>query len=123
MSIMHVSSVKCGRIQVDAVMVTVSDMVKSSQKLSHFVHRSCTLLPPVMTFLRRNQMYWLFRRRPICTITDRATQEMSADRSAACSGHSLTSNTHENYVDRDENSVEEFSSHYFNTVFKKGDMI
>ncbi|XP_044502392.1 uncharacterized protein LOC123223313 isoform X4 [Mangifera indica] len=64
-----VSSVKCGRIQVDAVMVTVSDMVKSSQKLSHFVHRSCTLLPPVMTFLRRNQMYWLFRRRPICTST------------------------------------------------------
>lgn len=56
-------------------------------------------------------------------VSERATQGMSADRSAACSGHSLTSNTHENYLDRDENSVEEFSSHYFNTVFKKGDMI
>lgn len=42
-------------------------------------------------------------------VSDRATQGMSADRSADCSGHSLTSITHENCLDIDENSSEEFS--------------
>ncbi|XP_019417834.1 PREDICTED: RNA pseudouridine synthase 7 isoform X2 [Lupinus angustifolius] len=41
----YVSAVKCGRIQVDGEMVPVSYMVKSSQKISHFVHRH---EPPVM---------------------------------------------------------------------------
>jgi hypothetical protein len=31
--------VKCGRIQVDGEMVPVSYVVKSSQKISHFLHR------------------------------------------------------------------------------------
>ncbi|XLS74532.1 hypothetical protein HN51_031397 [Arachis hypogaea] len=34
-----VSAVKCGRIQVDGERVPVSYIVKSSQKISHFVHR------------------------------------------------------------------------------------
>ncbi|XLV01247.1 hypothetical protein S245_015584, partial [Arachis hypogaea] len=34
-----VSAVKCGRIQVDGERVLVSYIVKSSQKISHFVHR------------------------------------------------------------------------------------
>ncbi|XP_031277327.1 RNA pseudouridine synthase 7 isoform X2 [Pistacia vera] len=41
-------------------------------------------------------------------VSDCATQGMSADRSAACSGHSLTSITHENFLDKDETSSEEF---------------
>ncbi|KAK1567128.1 hypothetical protein Q3G72_008454 [Acer saccharum] len=41
----YVSAVKCGRIQVDGEMVPVSYIVKSSQKISHFVHRH---EPPVM---------------------------------------------------------------------------
>ncbi|RYR34558.1 hypothetical protein Ahy_A10g049506 [Arachis hypogaea] len=36
---MLVSAVKCGRIQVDGERVPVSYIVKSSQKISHFVHR------------------------------------------------------------------------------------
>ncbi|RYR66699.1 hypothetical protein Ahy_A03g012761 [Arachis hypogaea] len=42
---MLVSAVKCGRIQVDGERVPVSYIVKSSQKISHFVHRH---EPPVM---------------------------------------------------------------------------
>ncbi|XLU81501.1 hypothetical protein S245_004921, partial [Arachis hypogaea] len=34
-----VSAVKCGRVQVDGERVPVSYIVKSSQKISHFVHR------------------------------------------------------------------------------------
>ncbi|KAL1347207.1 hypothetical protein HN51_020697 [Arachis hypogaea] len=41
----YVSAVKCGRIQVDGERVPVSYIVKSSQKISHFVHRH---EPPVM---------------------------------------------------------------------------
>ncbi|KAI4336356.1 hypothetical protein L6164_014892 [Bauhinia variegata] len=41
----YVSAVKCGRIQVDGEMVPVSYIVKSSQKISHFLHRH---EPPVM---------------------------------------------------------------------------
>ncbi|XP_057423384.1 RNA pseudouridine synthase 7 [Lotus japonicus] len=41
----YVSAVKCGRIQVDGEMVPVSYVVKSSQKISHFLHRH---EPPVM---------------------------------------------------------------------------
>ncbi|KAK9278153.1 hypothetical protein L1049_027712 [Liquidambar formosana] len=41
----YVSSVKCGRIQVDGQIVPVSYIVQSSQKISHFVHRH---EPPVM---------------------------------------------------------------------------
>ncbi|KAJ0112608.1 hypothetical protein Patl1_01277 [Pistacia atlantica] len=41
-------------------------------------------------------------------VSDCATQGMSADRSAACSGHSLTSITRENFLDKDETSSEEF---------------
>ncbi|KAJ0052890.1 hypothetical protein Pint_01234 [Pistacia integerrima] len=41
-------------------------------------------------------------------VSDCATQGMSADRSALCSGHSLTSITHENFLDKDETSSEEF---------------
>ncbi|XP_020232921.1 RNA pseudouridine synthase 7 isoform X2 [Cajanus cajan] len=41
----YVGAVKCGRIQVDGEMVPVSYIVKSSQKISHFVHRH---EPPVM---------------------------------------------------------------------------
>ncbi|RYQ94141.1 hypothetical protein Ahy_B08g089025 isoform A [Arachis hypogaea] len=41
----YVSAVKCGRIQVDGERVSVSYIVKSSQKISHFVHRH---EPPVM---------------------------------------------------------------------------
>ncbi|XP_073225365.1 RNA pseudouridine synthase 7 isoform X2 [Cicer arietinum] len=41
----YVSAVKCGRIQVDGEMVPVSYLVKSSQKISHFLHRH---EPPVM---------------------------------------------------------------------------
>ncbi|KAH7578541.1 hypothetical protein ACOSP7_000142 [Xanthoceras sorbifolium] len=41
----YVNAVKCGRIQVDGEMVPVSYIVKSSQKISHFVHRH---EPPVM---------------------------------------------------------------------------
>ncbi|XLU98295.1 hypothetical protein S245_012635, partial [Arachis hypogaea] len=40
-----VSAVKCGRIQVNGERVRVSYIVKSSQKISHFVHRH---KPPVM---------------------------------------------------------------------------
>ncbi|XP_062115860.1 RNA pseudouridine synthase 7 isoform X2 [Humulus lupulus] len=40
-----VSAVKCGRIQVDGEMVPVSYVVKSSQKISHFLHRH---EPPVL---------------------------------------------------------------------------
>ncbi|XLR44369.1 hypothetical protein S83_029029, partial [Arachis hypogaea] len=40
-----VSAVKCGRIQVDGERVPVSYIVKSSQKISHFVHRH---EPPVI---------------------------------------------------------------------------
>ncbi|RYR73485.1 hypothetical protein Ahy_A02g007842 [Arachis hypogaea] len=36
---MLVSAVKCGRVQVDGERVPVSYIVKSSQKISHFVHR------------------------------------------------------------------------------------
>lgn len=43
----YVSAVKCGRIQVDGEMVPVSYIVKSSQKISHFVHRH---EPPVMAW-------------------------------------------------------------------------
>ncbi|PKI37093.1 hypothetical protein CRG98_042527 [Punica granatum] len=35
----YVSAVKCGRIQVEGKMVPISYPVKSSQKISHFVHR------------------------------------------------------------------------------------
>ncbi|QHO38216.1 Pollen-specific protein [Arachis hypogaea] len=42
---MLVSAVKCGRIQVNGERVRVSYIVKSSQKISHFVHRH---KPPVM---------------------------------------------------------------------------
>ncbi|KAM1025545.1 hypothetical protein ACFX14_038582 [Malus domestica] len=42
----YVSAVKSGRIQVEGVMVPVSYIVKTSQKISHFVHRH---EPPVMT--------------------------------------------------------------------------
>ncbi|MED6148717.1 hypothetical protein PIB30_055485 [Stylosanthes scabra] len=41
----YVNAVKCGRIQVDGEKVPVSYIVKSSQKISHFVHRH---EPPVM---------------------------------------------------------------------------
>ncbi|KAJ8772466.1 hypothetical protein K2173_027643 [Erythroxylum novogranatense] len=41
----YVNAVKCGRIQVDGEMVPVSYIVKSSQKISHFLHRH---EPPVM---------------------------------------------------------------------------
>lgn len=41
----YVSAVKCGRIQVDGKMVPVSYVVKSSQKISHFLHRH---EPPVL---------------------------------------------------------------------------
>ncbi|KAF9605220.1 hypothetical protein IFM89_014333 [Coptis chinensis] len=41
----YVSAVECGRIQVDGEMVPVSYVVKSSQKISHFLHRH---EPPVM---------------------------------------------------------------------------
>ncbi|GMN56577.1 hypothetical protein TIFTF001_025696 [Ficus carica] len=41
----YVSAVKCGRIQVDGEMVPVSYVVKSSQKISHFLHRH---EPPVL---------------------------------------------------------------------------
>ncbi|MED6198277.1 hypothetical protein PIB30_064643 [Stylosanthes scabra] len=41
----YVNAVKCGRIQVDGERVPVSYIVKSSQKISHFVHRH---EPPVM---------------------------------------------------------------------------
>ncbi|KAL5724428.1 hypothetical protein ACHQM5_007694 [Ranunculus cassubicifolius] len=43
----YVSAVKCGRIQVDGEIVPVSYVVKSSQKISHFVHRH---EPPVMAW-------------------------------------------------------------------------
>lgn len=43
----YVSAVKCGRIQVDGEIVPVSHVVKSSQKISHFVHRH---EPPVMAW-------------------------------------------------------------------------
>ncbi|KAH9770081.1 RNA pseudouridine synthase 7 [Citrus sinensis] len=43
----YVSAVKCGRIQVDGEMVPVSYTVKSSQKISHFLHRH---EPPVMAW-------------------------------------------------------------------------
>ncbi|XP_065872853.1 RNA pseudouridine synthase 7 [Euphorbia lathyris] len=43
----YVSAVKCGRIQVDGQMVPVSYIVKSSQKISHFLHRH---EPPVNAF-------------------------------------------------------------------------
>ncbi|KAJ0052889.1 hypothetical protein Pint_01233 [Pistacia integerrima] len=43
----YVSAVKCGRIQVDGEMVPVSYIVKSSQKISHFLHRH---EPPVMAW-------------------------------------------------------------------------
>ncbi|TQE12905.1 hypothetical protein C1H46_001551 [Malus baccata] len=43
----RVSAVKSGRIQVDGEMVPVSHIVKTSQKISHFVHRH---EPPVMTW-------------------------------------------------------------------------
>ncbi|KAK6924629.1 Pseudouridine synthase, RsuA/RluA-like [Dillenia turbinata] len=43
----YVSAVKCGRIQVDDEMVPVSYIVKSSQKISHYVHRH---EPPVMAW-------------------------------------------------------------------------
>ncbi|XP_022921409.1 RNA pseudouridine synthase 7-like [Cucurbita moschata] len=42
-----VDAVKCGRIQVDGEMVPVSYIVKSSQKISHFLHRH---EPPVMAW-------------------------------------------------------------------------
>ncbi|KAL8056504.1 hypothetical protein ABFX02_04G123300 [Erythranthe guttata] len=41
----YVSAVKSGRIQVDGQIVTVSYIVRSSQKISHFLHRH---EPPVM---------------------------------------------------------------------------
>ncbi|PON95707.1 Pseudouridine synthase [Trema orientale] len=41
----YVSAVKCGRIQVDGQKVPVSYIVKSSQKISHFLHRH---EPPVL---------------------------------------------------------------------------
>lgn len=43
----YVSAVKCGRIQVDGELVPVSYIVKSSQKISHFLHRH---EPPVMAW-------------------------------------------------------------------------
>ncbi|XP_044494285.1 RNA pseudouridine synthase 7 isoform X2 [Mangifera indica] len=43
----YVSAVKCGRIQVDGEMVPVSYIVKSSQKISHFLHRH---EPPAMAW-------------------------------------------------------------------------
>ncbi|XP_015866947.3 RNA pseudouridine synthase 7 [Ziziphus jujuba] len=43
----YVDAVKCGRIQVDGQMVPVSYIVKSSQKISHFLHRH---EPPVMAW-------------------------------------------------------------------------
>ncbi|XP_027330461.1 RNA pseudouridine synthase 7 isoform X1 [Abrus precatorius] len=41
----YVSAVQCGRIQVDGEIVPVSYIVKSSQKISHFLHRH---EPPVL---------------------------------------------------------------------------
>ncbi|KAF7834067.1 RNA pseudouridine synthase 7 [Senna tora] len=43
----YVNAVECGRIQVDGEMVPVSYVVKSSQKISHFLHRH---EPPVMAW-------------------------------------------------------------------------
>ncbi|KAK4750685.1 hypothetical protein SAY87_004167 [Trapa incisa] len=43
----YVNAVKCGRIQVDGERVHVSYILKSSQKISHFLHRH---EPPVMAF-------------------------------------------------------------------------
>ncbi|XP_010536597.1 PREDICTED: RNA pseudouridine synthase 7 [Tarenaya hassleriana] len=43
----YVSAVKCGRIQVDGEFVPVSYVVRSSQKISHFLHRH---EPPVMSW-------------------------------------------------------------------------
>ncbi|CAA7021469.1 unnamed protein product [Microthlaspi erraticum] len=42
----YVGAVKCGRIKVDGEIVPVSYIVKSSQKITHFLHRH---EPPVMT--------------------------------------------------------------------------
>lgn len=42
----YVSAVKCGRIRVDGEMVPVSYIVKTSEKISHFLHRH---EPPVLT--------------------------------------------------------------------------
>ncbi|CAL9030731.1 unnamed protein product [Prunus brigantina] len=42
----YVSAVKCGRIRVDGEMVPVSYVVKTSEKISHFLHRH---EPPVLT--------------------------------------------------------------------------
>ncbi|KAJ4850137.1 hypothetical protein Tsubulata_000612 [Turnera subulata] len=44
----YVSAVKCGRIQVDGEMVPVSYIVKSSQKISHFLHRCGWLIVDVV---------------------------------------------------------------------------
>ncbi|XP_022134654.1 RNA pseudouridine synthase 7 isoform X2 [Momordica charantia] len=41
----YIDAVKCGRIQVDGELVPVSYIVRSSQKISHFLHRH---EPPVM---------------------------------------------------------------------------
>ncbi|XP_022932600.1 RNA pseudouridine synthase 7-like isoform X1 [Cucurbita moschata] len=41
----YIDAVKCGRIQVDGEMVPTSYIVKTSQKISHFLHRH---EPPVM---------------------------------------------------------------------------
>ncbi|KAK6127800.1 hypothetical protein DH2020_038437 [Rehmannia glutinosa] len=43
----YVSAVKAGRIQVDGQIVPISYVVRSSQKISHFLH-SCRHEPPVM---------------------------------------------------------------------------
>ncbi|KAI8544047.1 hypothetical protein RHMOL_Rhmol08G0264300 [Rhododendron molle] len=45
--ICHVSAVKSGRIQVDGETVPISYIVRTSQKISHFVHRH---EPPVMAW-------------------------------------------------------------------------
>lgn len=41
---LQVSAVKCGRIRVDGEMVPVSYVVKTSEKISHFLHRSVVFL-------------------------------------------------------------------------------
>jgi len=40
----YVRAVKCGRLQVDGQMVHKDYIVKSSQKISHFLHRSVILV-------------------------------------------------------------------------------
>lgn len=58
-SVSQIDAVKCGRIQVDGELVPVSYIVRSSQKISHFLHRYVEIASSIKAYSFTIGLIWL----------------------------------------------------------------